>query len=67
MSEESHLDEKVPVDTEGFNPSEYNIAINFLEQIPFNKVLGLRPTKLSQQYCEFKKNMRDYLIGNFLL
>ncbi|MFT4812693.1 MAG: hypothetical protein ACI9W3_001224, partial [Marinoscillum sp.] len=53
MSEESHLDEKVSVDTEGFNPSEYNIAINFLEQIPFNKVLGLRPTKLSQQYCEF--------------
>jgi len=66
MTEESHLDEKVTVDTEGFNPSEYNIAINFLEQIPFNKVLGLRPTKLSQQYCEFKMNMRDDLIGNFL-
>jgi uncharacterized protein (TIGR00369 family) len=66
MTEESHLDEKVSVDTEGFNPSEYNIAINFLEQIPFNKVLGLRPTKLSQQYCEFKMNMRDDLIGNFL-
>jgi uncharacterized protein (TIGR00369 family) len=66
MSEESHLDEKVTVDTEGFNPSEYNIAINFLEQIPFNKVLGLRPTKLSQQYCEFKMNMRDDLVGNFL-
>jgi uncharacterized protein (TIGR00369 family) len=66
MTEESHLDEKVSVDTEGFNPSEYNIAINFLEQIPFNKVLGLRPTKLSQQYCEFKMNMRDDLVGNFL-
>lgn len=54
------------VETENFNPSEYNIAINFLEQIPFNKVLGLRPTKLSQDYCEFKMNMKDDLIGNFL-
>lgn len=54
------------VDTQGFNPSEYNIAINFLEQIPFNKVLGLKPTKLSQDYCEFKMKMKDDLIGNFL-
>ncbi|HCM04674.1 MAG TPA: thioesterase family protein [Oceanospirillales bacterium] len=46
--------------------TEYNIAINFLEQIPFNKVLGLRPTKLSQDYCEFKMQMKDDLIGNFL-
>jgi uncharacterized protein (TIGR00369 family) len=57
---------KDDVETKGFNPSEYNIAINFLEQIPFNKVLGLKPTKLSQDYCEFKMNMRDDLIGNFL-
>jgi len=54
------------VETHGFNPSEYNIAINFLEQIPFNKVLGLKPTKLSHDYCEFKMNMKDDLIGNFL-
>jgi uncharacterized protein (TIGR00369 family) len=54
------------VETHGFNQSEYNIAINFLEQIPFNKVLGLKPTKLSQDYCEFKMNMKDDLIGNFL-
>ena len=54
------------VDTQWFNPSEYNIAINFLEQIPFNKVLGLRPTKLSDDYCEFKMKMKDDLIGNFL-
>lgn len=54
------------VEVENFNQSEYNIAINFLEQIPFNKVLGLRPTKLSQSYCEFKMNMKDDLIGNFL-
>ena len=58
--------EKQSVDTQGFNPSEYNIAINFLEQIPFNKVLGLKPTKLSQDYCEFKMEMKDDLIGNFL-
>lgn len=54
------------VETQGFNPSEYNIAINFLEQIPFNKVLGLKPTKLSQDYCEFTMKMKDDLIGNFL-
>ncbi len=54
------------VEVGDFNPSEYNIAINFLEQIPFNKVLGLRPTKLSQDYCEFKMKMKDDLIGNFL-
>lgn len=33
--------ETTPVEAHGFNPSEYNIAMNFLEQIPFNKVLGL--------------------------
>ena len=67
MSIESNLDDKKkPVETEGFNPSEYKLAINFLEQIPFNKALGLRPTKLSQDYCEFKMNMKDDLIGNFL-
>ena len=67
MSTENNSDENVSaVDTQGFNSSEYNIAINFLEQIPFNKVLGLKPTKLSQDYCEFKMNMKDDLIGNFL-
>ena len=58
--------ESNPVEAHGFNPSEYNIAMNFLEQIPFNKVLGLKPIKLSQDYCEFKMNMKDDLIGNFL-
>jgi acyl-coenzyme A thioesterase PaaI-like protein len=67
MSIESNSDDKnKPVETEGFNPSEFKLAINFLEQIPFNKALGLRPTKLSQDYCEFKMNMKDDLIGNFL-
>ncbi|MFT4763076.1 MAG: hypothetical protein ACI9OH_000160 [Oleispira sp.] len=67
MSRENNLDDKgKAVDTQGFNSSEYNIAINFLEQIPFNKVLGLKPTKLSQDYCEFTMNMKDDLIGNFL-
>jgi acyl-coenzyme A thioesterase PaaI-like protein len=67
MSIESNLDDKKkPAEAEGFNPSEYKLAINFLEQIPFNKALGLRPTKLSQDYCEFKMNMKDDLIGNFL-
>lgn len=58
--------ESKAVEAEGFSRTEYNIAINFLEQIPFNKLLGLRPTKLSDDYCEFKMNMKDDLIGNFL-
>jgi uncharacterized protein (TIGR00369 family) len=65
-TESNAVEKEKAVDTQGFNQSEYNIAINFLEQIPFNKVLGLRPTKLSQDYCEFKMNMKDDLIGNFL-
>ena len=52
-------DESKAVEAEGFSRTEYNIAINFLEQIPFNKLLGLRPTKLSDDYCEFKMNMKD--------
>jgi len=65
-TETNSVEQAKDVETQGFNPSEYNIAINFLEQIPFNKVLGLKPTKLSQDYCEFKMEMKDDLIGNFL-
>jgi len=65
-TETNSVEQDKDVETKGFNPSEYNIAINFLEQIPFNKVLGLKPTKLSQDYCEFKMKMKDDLIGNFL-
>jgi uncharacterized protein (TIGR00369 family) len=55
-----------PIEAPGFSRSEYNIATNFLEQIPFNKLLGLRPVKLSHTYCEFKMSMKSELIGNFL-
>jgi|TARA_B100001059_G_C17814639_1_gene574376 uncharacterized protein (TIGR00369 family) len=65
-SSDQVIDDANIVETEGMSRTEYNIAINFLEQIPFNKVLGLRPTKLSQDYCEFKMQMKDDLIGNFL-
>lgn len=65
-SSDQVIDNTNIVETEGMSRTEYNIAINFIEQIPFNKVLGLRPTKLSQDYCEFKMKMKDDLIGNFL-
>ena len=65
-TETNSVEQAKDVETQGFNPSEYNIAINFLEQIPFNKVLGLKQTKLSQDYCEFEMKMKDDLIGNFL-
>lgn len=54
------------VEAPGFSRAEYNVAINFLEQIPFNKLLGLRPVKLGRDYCEFKMKMKHDLIGNFL-
>lgn len=50
----------------GFTKTELNLAMNFLQQIPFNKVLGLEPISLSDSRCEFKMVMKDELIGNFL-
>ena len=50
----------------GFTKTELNLVMNFLQQIPFNKVLGLEPVLLSDSRCEFKLAMKDELIGNFL-
>lgn len=50
----------------GFTKTELNLVMNFMDQIPFNKVLGLKPTLLSDERCEFKLDMKDDLVGNFL-
>ncbi|ASP38131.1 hypothetical protein CHH28_05275 [Bacterioplanes sanyensis] len=52
--------------SEGFSKTELNLALNFLEQIPFNKVLGLKPKLLTGERCEFTLRMKDELVGNWL-
>jgi acyl-coenzyme A thioesterase PaaI-like protein len=54
------------VQTDGFSQTELNLALNFLEQIPFNKVLGLKPKLLTAERCEFSMAMKDDLVGNWL-
>ncbi len=51
---------------EGFSKTELTLATNFLDQIPFNKLLGLKPALLTGERCEFTLAMRDDLIGNWL-
>lgn len=51
---------------EGFSKTELNLAMNFLDQIPFNKLLGLKPRLLSDERCEFVMTMKDDLVGNWL-
>lgn len=41
-------------------------ALNFFDQIPFNKQLGLKPKLLSAERCEFSMSMNDTLIGNWV-
>lgn len=51
---------------EGFTKTELNLAKNFLDQIPFNQMLGLQPKRLEADRCEFTLKMRDDLVGNWL-
>lgn len=53
-------------EAEGFTKTELNLAKNFLDQIPFNKLIGLEPSLLSDSRCEFTMKMRDDLVGNWL-
>lgn len=63
MTQETHNPELV---AEGFSKTELNLTMNFLDQIPFNKLLGLKPRLLSDNRCEFTMSMRDDLVGNWL-
>ncbi len=58
--------EGMTTQAEGFSKTELTLAMNFLDQIPFNKLLGLKPKLLSDTRCEFSMNMRDDLVGNWL-
>lgn len=51
---------------DGFSKTEYNLAKNFLDQIPFNRTIGLEPVSLADDCCKFSLKMRDDLVGNWL-
>ncbi len=45
---------------------EFRLAMNFMEQIPFNKFIGLTPHSVGFDEAVFKINMRPELVGNWL-
>ncbi len=49
-----------------FTETELNLALNFMEQIPFNRLVGLKIHKMEHDEVVFKLNMRDELVGNWL-
>ena len=49
-----------------FSETEINMALNFMEQIPFNRHVGLKVHKMTPDEVVFKINMRDELVGNWL-
>ena len=49
-----------------FNEAELNLALNFMEQIPFNKLIGLKVKSFNADEIVFKIEMRDELVGNWL-
>ena len=49
-----------------FNEAELKLALNFMEQIPFNKHIGLKVDKFNADEVVFKIDMREELIGNWL-
>lgn len=45
---------------------QLKLALTFFKKIPFNQHLGLKPTLLTAERCEFKMSMKDELVGNFV-
>jgi uncharacterized protein (TIGR00369 family) len=49
-----------------FNEAEIKLALNFMEQIPFNKLIGLKVKSFTANEITFKLDMREELVGNWL-
>lgn len=49
-----------------FSETELNLALNFMEQIPFNQHIGLKVHKFDGDEVAFKIEMRNELVGNWL-
>lgn len=45
---------------------QLTLALSFFEKIPFNNHLGLKPTLFTTERCEFRMQMKDELIGNWV-
>lgn len=54
------------LDTERAIDKELAMTLNFFEKIPFNALLGLTPTLVSEERCEFRMKMKDELVGNWV-
>ena len=51
---------------EKFTETELNLALNFMDQIPFNQHIGLKVHSFDADVAIFKLNMRPELVGNWL-
>lgn len=51
---------------DSMKPSELELALNFLERIPFNQMVGLEPVQLTAECCELAFDMKPELVGNWL-
>ena len=49
-----------------FSETELNLALNFMEQIPFNQHIGLKVDQFDTEAVVFKIEMRKELVGNWL-
>lgn len=49
-----------------FTETELNLALNFMDQIPFNQHIGLKVHSFDADEAIFKLNMRPELVGNWL-
>ncbi|GAA6134615.1 thioesterase family protein [Oceaniserpentilla sp. 4NH20-0058] len=49
-----------------FTETELNLALNFMDQIPFNQYLGLKVHSFDADVAIFKLAMRPELVGNWL-
>lgn len=51
---------------EELSKTELQLALNFMQQIPFNNHIGLQVHSFENDEAVFKINMRDELVGNWL-
>lgn len=47
------------------NQKYFQLAKIFIEQVPFNQVIGLKLKHISSERCEIEFSMKPELIGNF--
>jgi uncharacterized protein (TIGR00369 family) len=53
--------------TTHFDEKELKLALDFMQQIPFNRLVGLEVENINGKDIVFKLKMRDELVGNWLM